>query len=437
MGLLTALNSTTRWVAAAAVATLLLGSLAPSALRPATWFMGLGFGFGTFGGAASSVGLLPWLSLSGAITVALVLTGFLFLLTCQPPITAWRLSVPVIALVTWGIGLGLVRGTTMPGVQNLLVLAFFSLMVLISASTASADFDGSFRLLNAIAVLGGLVAGAAYVSLAFVYPRWAEVLSPRSVAAFLVLCLAWTAAHWMEGEVRYAIVSVIYVAVIAFTLSRTATVVALLLACAALAGPSHSRGTVARVLRIVGAMLLAVGALAVLVKGFPSFGSRFETGDVISLGGSLRLNVMGRDELWGATWRSALTHPWFGGGPGSAQVLVTGFAPAVEHPHNDYLRVFHDYGLVGLTAWMALLLRSARLSQRRLSSARRARAVQRAATRASLLATAAMALIMVTDNVVTYPFIMGPFGALLGMAASQSDVRRPLAAAEPPRLGGT
>ena len=81
---------------------------------------------------------------------------------------------------------------------------------------------------------------------------------------------------------------------------------------------------------------------------------RIYTGDVRSVGGGVSINLEGRSQIWATTWHSYLTSPVFGHGVGTADSLITRvYSKAVGHPHNDYLRLLHDYGLLGLCLWVA------------------------------------------------------------------------------------
>jgi O-antigen ligase len=101
----------------------------------------------------------------------------------------------------------------------------------------------------------------------------------------------------------------------------------------------------------------------------------------------------------------------------------------VRHPHNDYLRLWHDLGAVGLglaagalLLWLAALFRGWRRAAR---AGHPAQAVQLAA----FLVLLELLLAMITDNVLIYPFFMGAAGILVGTAfGMELDLRRALAA---------
>src|SRR5690606_5772672 len=111
--------------------------------------------------------------------------------------------------------------------------------------------------------------------------------------------------------------------------------------------------------------MIVAALLAALVFSFEPLRERFITGErfrpsrsetalVTGEGRSAQLNVSGvslsgRGLLWLQTWRHAMQAPLTGHGTGSAEVyLGTELQTVTAQPHNDYLRVFHDSGIIGL-----------------------------------------------------------------------------------------
>jgi O-antigen ligase len=132
--------------------------------------------------------------------------------------------------------------------------------------------------------------------------------------------------------------------------------------------------------------------------------------------GSTRIDTSGRLEIWAAVIASAREDPVTGKGLGSSQVLLGAADPGAspEHPHNDYLRLWHDLGLVGLLlfltaagGWMVILLRSWYQAEQ----LGRGTAQLKLAAALGLLA---VLLAMITDNVIVYVFVMGPLGVIVG-----------------------
>ncbi|MGH3430023.1 MAG: O-antigen ligase family protein, partial [Terriglobales bacterium] len=154
----------------------------------------------------------------------------------------------------------------------------------------------------------------------------------------------------------------------------------------------------------------------------------FYTGDLVhvNLGafgasvGTVTLNSEGRGELWATTWDSFLTSPLIGHGAGNSDELITRIYGSVDgHPHNDYLRLLNDYGVIGLGLWtwayLALFRATSRAWRLAVSMGkRRAELFHLSAT----LALITLGLTMITDNVMIYLYIMAPIGILVGMSIS-------------------
>lgn len=105
------------------------------------------------------------------------------------------------------------------------------------------------------------------------------------------------------------------------------------------------------------------------------------TGDQASVSGetgeegewTVSLTATGRMNAWSYYWNVFQESPWFGNGVGASIVAGTGVLhPAFRQPHNDYLRILVDGGIVGLCLMvgghvlvMRRLMRSSRTTFRR------------------------------------------------------------------------
>ena len=166
-------------------------------------------------------------------------------------------------------------------------------------------------------------------------------------------------------------------------------------------------------------MLLCVTCLVAAfaywaIGSFQPLQNRFQRGDVVAIAdGRFHVNVSGREKYWRAAWDSFAEKPLFGHGAGSSQRLISQrFGNTTGHPHNDYLRLLHDFGLVGTALWAggigSVMLALARGRQR----SRQYQAV----TRCAGLALFALLATMLTDNTLVYLFFMAPLGIILGLA---------------------
>jgi O-antigen ligase len=242
-------------------------------------------------------------------------------------------------------------------------------------------------------------------------------VGPRSLSLVILVAVSWHLARWAAGRARALLPALLGLAVVLGTASRTASAVGLLsfARVVALLAPARPRRAAAG----LAVLALALGTGAALVAFSPPFHQRYFGGDARLQVAGYAVNVSGRAAFWRVMARSASERPLAGHGLGSSQrVMAAEFFDSddIRHPHNDYLRVWHDLGAVGLALaagalllWLAALFRGWRLAA---AAAHPARAVQLAA----LLTLVELVLAMVTDNVLIYPFFMGAAGIVLGTA---------------------
>jgi O-antigen ligase len=240
-------------------------------------------------------------------------------------------------------------------------------------------------------------------------PGLAGALGPRVFSTFLVPLLALTLAAWRvrRSPLHLALASVIFVLIV-LTLSRMVTAAALGLIVVALAwdGSWLARIRAVAVAILLGFAVISFGPLRARMFDRPSAPVRVSEAAVsgegrqasFSAGG---ISLSGRGLLWLQTWRHALESPITGHGTGSSTAfLENDIKFLASHPHNDYLRVFHDSGIIGL-AVMLLTGAVGLLSLRSLY--RRSRSVAaRELALAAVLAWLGYLVVAVTDNVIVY-----------------------------------
>jgi O-antigen ligase len=262
------------------------------------------------------------------------------------------------------------------------------------------------------------------------------LIGRRALALYLLVILSQALAVWRFPADRRErglgrLLSLLSVGVIIVSLSRMASAVGLgvLLPLRYL---SPGRRTVLKI-----GLLGVVGiSFFVLLLQWPPMRQRFFGAGEVSL---LRLdeaaehmNPYGRDLLWSLTWSSALERPLTGHGSGAARQLVESWYPGVEHPHNEFLRIFHDLGLPGLFLLMwAYLSRLMRYIKRWTWSQRAGMPSCARAQMAAGLSITAVTLSMVTDNTLMYVFVLIPVFMLMGMA---DEVWNAASSREPTRL---
>lgn len=252
------------------------------------------------------------------------------------------------------------------------------------------------------------------------------IVGYRPIAAVLALC-GIAAIFLVKSPIRrWAAVSLMLAALMASG-SRTATVALVI------GGVAGSLGTVSVARpsswpRLLGALLL-IGIIGI---GFSltSFGSRL--GELVlgassiasdPLSGESAYLTAGRAVAWPQIFSHALENWVFGRGAGSASAFtaaVTGHA-RFPHPHNEYLRIFHDTGAVGLALFLAVFAELALYRHRASRTAPDAPLLFTQLRTTVRSSTLAVLLLFVTDNIGFYTFVMAVHalfaGALLAFDA--------------------
>ncbi len=233
----------------------------------------------------------------------------------------------------------------------------------------------------------------------------------------------WTAATSLSLLVAFAAVAgasvwpaVLVAAASIASLSRTATVISAGLL--ALLFAAKQRRYLGRAPMALLAVLACIASYTALWR-FPAFRDRFTQGDAAFQFEGIRLNTSGRMELWTTTLRGASETPLFGHGPGAVQHFVLHHFGTIEHPHNEYLRLFYDTGTIGLLLWLTGLSGLMLNCWKQYNTA--VVAIDRAVHLAALIGLAVFLLGSLTDNLTVYLERRSPVGAALGMSLGRID----------------
>ncbi|WP_375388154.1 O-antigen ligase family protein [uncultured Amnibacterium sp.] len=319
------------------------------------------------------------------------------------PPGARRPVVPVALVLFCAVALlGALRAGSQSGVQQASVYLGFAGAIAVGALYS--EPGTARRFLELTGVVMCLVGAFATVT----YLMDVQIIGPRSYALAATVAVAVLVPYRSE-RLLVRLAPYVLTAGIAASLSRTALVVAvLLLAFAVLRSRRGKRG-----FRIVLALVvLAILAIAAFLS-VPSLRDRFLVGDNGVDVGGVALNTSGRAQIWAVVIQDSLSAPWIGQGAGTASDLLAARYPDIAQPHDDYLRIWHDFGLVGLALFLVAVLTLLIGAIRRVRRADHPdRAVHWSAT-LGLLAVGAAAL---TDNPVIYPFVMLPLGVVVGLS---------------------
>ncbi len=310
------------------------------------------------------------------------------------------------------------------GFQNAFVYALFFVQALLAGTivhcrprTGMAMISIGFALLDVMAIGLSLLNFALYGLPTEVGYDLEWLIGPRAVALLAITPLAWHLSGWSHGRRGAGVRAIVWIVTVMGSLSRTATAVALI--AAALAFFAQIWTMPRRLARQVPWLVAAAGLASLLVLVYAAqFRERFLEGyNNVEVAG-VSISTSGRDSMWPVVIASAMQHPIVGGGLGSSQAALVEFDPTVVgHPHNDYLRVWHDGGAIGLlllmTAFASWLLA---LPRQWVSLVRSRRGGRPDVPFAALLTIVGILLAAVTDNGFVYAYVMGPAGLLMGAA---------------------
>lgn len=306
-------------------------------------------------------------------------------------------------------------------VQNLLTYGAFVGMLLLSACETIENPFPTWYVRHGFMMASGIAAGLYALSLVLNGPGTGLIMSARAFSAFVVVMLPFCLAAWRYNVPYGRVIAVVMTISVALSFSRTATVVALILYPLSRFSPHKPEGWLRLGAWIVGILLVAYLSFTYVQPIRDRF---LEKGDSGSIGG-VSVNTAGRDRMWEAVQISTTKSPVVGQGPGSVAIPV-GLVnqTAGGHPHNDYLRLSHDFGYVGCVLWIGgLLVLIAATFRNWLWADTYDRNMAHYHLGAMLGIVGAM-MLMLTDNVVVYIFAMGPLGILIGSSISIGALRR-------------
>jgi O-antigen ligase len=314
-------------------------------------------------------------------------------------------------LFGWALLVSLPQGIQLQGTQNLVVLALFVVLAYVASARVAAVPSLARRVWDVLELSALPAAGLYSIVLLEGGLGSSGLVSARTFGLFALVPLSVALAN-ARYRVRWAkLLSVVLLLLIAASLSRTALLAAVVITALAWTRPSGVRGVL-----VTATLLFAAGAVAFSAFWlFPPLQQRLTTGDLVFAGG-VPINTSGRVEIWHTVWDSYLDSPLIGQGAGSSEVMLEKTIPGGDHPHNDYLRILHDYGLVGfvllLAGLSALIAGRWRAWKHSLQGDPQASRYHLGA----LLLLVSFAITMLTDNTLVYTDVMGPLALILGLS---------------------
>lgn len=296
------------------------------------------------------------------------------------------------------------------GIQNVLVAGAFVAAIYVTGCRIS---DPRFRRgVERSISLASWVAIALYGAVLLVAGLGGSgLITPRPFALFAVVILAWSLPGALARRPSDALLAFAAVAMIVLSLSRGAFAAALAVMFLAVADLSTIRGW----MRTAAGFGLAVVIGLAAVTYVKPLHDRFFQGDVRGVGGGVSVNLTGREQFWETSWRSYTKSPLIGHGAGSSDRLMTEvFGTTASHAHNEYLRIAHDYGAVGLLVWVLAYGGAIGATWRRWRATRRDTRGHDRFHAAAFLALSGTALAAASDNPFVYVTIAVPVGVLVG-----------------------
>jgi O-antigen ligase len=123
----------------------------------------------------------------------------------------------------------------------------------------------------------------------------------------------------------------------------------------------------------------------------------------------------GRFEAWAAMWDEAWNRPVLGAGVGASFEYVPTIWPEMNHIHNDYLRIFFEFGLIGFALFVSVCAWQLSVIRRQIDA--RSGGAVRTAFSAAWLGFCVMLITCTTDNTIIYNVLFtNPLFAVLGAA---------------------
>jgi O-antigen ligase len=360
----------------------------------------------------------------GPVTSQAILTIVYFFaaLLLLPMIPSRHVSRPLRSLALsaffiWAATSLLWTTTISNGLQNVLAIGTFLVMLFLGEACASADPQFGFWLDKCLSWGVGIALALYGVSLMVFGAGSDDIVSARAFGLFALFGVGQQLARWRHGARLGLVWAILITFLIGASESRLALGIAVVLFPLAQV-PVRNLARLGKMLVVlVLAALLSYGAFLY----FDSLRDRFLTGDVSLTIGSVSINGSGRSAFWKLTADAFWDAPIWGHGAGTAGALIDSVYAVIHHPHNDYLRILHDYGLVGMSLWaigMITILVSLWRQWRMGYGGRSARLVLMA-----ILLLVAFCLEMTAENAMVYVFVVAPLGLIVGSALSPSGSR--------------
>ena len=367
---------------------------------------------------------LPNAISAGPVSVQAILTIFYFAAGLMLfPLLPMSISLftttllPFVVFLFWAFASLAWSSAATKGLQNLLILSILLVTIRVSAA-ASDGFPGFVSHFERRLQQSTILSSAVYACSLFWYgPGSNDIIGARSFGLFALLGVAYYLACWRYGQKLGLLGASILTLLIGASLSRLALGIALALFPIS---QIPSRGF-SKTLRMIAILIIVLAVSFASVVYVDALRERFLTGDVSLKVGSFAINGSGRSAFWRVTLESLSESPIVGKGAGSTEGLIESFFVDMRHPHSDYLRVANDYGVVGVTLWIAAIgtLLHRLWTLWRIADHGRHRNAK--IHLAAFLGLIAFVLEMSMENAMVYVFVVAPLALLIGTSLGASN----------------
>jgi O-antigen ligase len=319
---------------------------------------------------------------------------------------------PLIVFWLWSVTSLAWSSAPLKGTQNVLVVGVTLILMLASSAIASVDLNFAPWLQRNLWRSVIVVAIIYFLAILWFGPGSNEIFGARSFSLYALFGVGYQLARWHYGARSGLAWAIGITILIGFSQSRLALGIAI--ALFPLAQLPTKGGT--RILKMICVSIAVLAASYGALLYFDSLRERFVSGDVSVKLGPIIINGSGRNAFWQTTMQSFWEAPILGQGAGSAEGLIDSYWVNIQHPHSDYLRIAHDYGLVGLAAWLCAVLTLLVMLRRNWRSAEKSGPKFATIQLTAFLALVSYSLQMSMENAFVYVYVSAPLGLLVGSA---------------------
>lgn len=346
-------------------------------------------------------------SLLGFLTALIAGSGWFFWML-NPQIYKSELKIiwPLILFCFYDL-LGLLWSPLLiSSIQDLVVWCGFLVLIMISAIIAKKGEKNIQTIFKVLEIGTWPLLMIAY------YFVFTQNYRFAAIPILLLILLCFHLVKWKRGSRSSLFISLLILAVPLLTNARTPAAISLgLVVLVELI--MNKKYKWLRV-SIIGCVVVLVSVLLFIY--YQPLRESFLQGDyALNIGGKA-INTAGRISMWQDTIESFMKSPIFGTGMDAPMNVLT--AGGQNHPHNDYLRLLHHLGIVGLLLWITFYVKAVKKVWEKWKYMQdfSLYSTYSQLYGTTFLALVAIALSMITDNTIVYSFVMYPLGILVGLS---------------------